>query len=483
MAGDTSEKRADRPNVIFIMTDQERYDTIGALGFPWMKTPNLDRLMHEGVSFDRCFCTAPSCAPARASLFCGDWPHRAGVLRNGHHWQLPSWIEQFRDAGYHTINLGKMHTQPVDDACGFTQRFIVENKDRPLWASIGGYYYDEWQRFLFQNGVKFPDREWYRSKHPDYETGLGAYPWPLEERYHPDQYVGDLACWFIDQWPSKDPMFLQIGFPGPHPPYDPPQRYIDMYEDVDIPVPDVTREELDGQPWPQQSYRKEMVEGNHDAVKWHDQPSKEQLRRLRKHYAANMTLIDEQIGRIIAKLREKGYLDNAIIVFTSDHGDNLGDHGHIQKWTFYDEIIRMPTIAWAPGRLPAGERYDGMIEQFDIAAMLLEFAGLRLQESSPARSAGDLVRGTWSGRDAVFAEHGPDALQHEVDYMHMVRTDRWKLVRYKERDFGELYDLESEAGETRNLWDDPEYRDVKLELLAKLLDLHAPPTKQAPRSA
>lgn len=473
----------EQPNVIFIITDQQRFDTINAHGFPWMKTPHLDRLVNEGVSFERCFCTGPSCAPARASLFCADWPHRVGVLRNGHHWQKPSWIERFRDAGYHTINLGKMHTHPVDDQCGFTQRFIVENKDRPLWAAQGGYFYDEWQRYLFQNGVKFPSRDWYKAEHPKYDTALGAYEWPLEEKYHPDRYVGDLACWFIDEWPSGGPLFLQIGFPGPHPPFDPPQRYIDMYDGVDIPVPEVTQEELDGQPWPQQSYRREMVENNHDAVKWHDQPTKEQLKRMRKFYAANMTLIDEQIGRIIEKLDEKGFLDNSIIVFTSDHGDNLGDHGHIQKWTFYEEIIRMPAIAWAPGRLHAGRRENGMIEQFDLAAMVLDMAGLSVAWDSPARSAGDLLTGEWQGRDAVFAEHGPDALQHEVDYMNMVRTDRWKLVRYKERDFGELYDLESEAGETKNLWDDPAYREVKLELLQKLLDLQAPHTAQSPYSA
>jgi arylsulfatase len=475
--------RADQPNIILIVTDQERYDTIGALGFDWMQTPNLDRLMNEGVSFDRCYCTAPSCAPSRASFFCADWPHRIGVLRNGHHWQKPSWIETFQDAGYHTINLGKMHTQPVDDHCGFDQRFIVENKDRPTWAAVGGYFYDEWQRYLFQNGVKFPERNWYKAEHPDWAEGCGAYPWPLEEKYHPDQYVGDLADWFIRQWPSGGPMFMEIGFPGPHPPYDPPQRYLDMYEGVDIPIPEVDRAELDGQPLPHASYRREMMTNNHDSVKWHDQPTAEQLRRLRKHYAANMTLIDEQVGRIVQALEDTGMLDNTVIVFTSDHGDNLGDHGHIQKWTFYEEILRVPAIAWAPGRLPAGQRYDGMIEQFDLAAMMLEFAGLDLPDDSPAQSAAGLVDGTWKGRDAVFAEHGPDALMYEIDYMHMVRTDRWKLVRYKERDYGELYDLASDAGETRNLWDDPACADIKLEMLNRLLDIQSPHTVQSKRSA
>jgi len=465
------------------MTDQERYDTIGALGFPWMKTPHLDRLVNEGVTFDRCFVTAPSCAPSRASFFCADYPHRVGVLRNGHPWQRASWIERFRDAGYHTINLGKMHTQPFDDQCGFTQRFVVENKDRPLWAAQGGYFYDEWQRHLFQNGVHWPDRDWYKAEHPDYETGLGTYPWPIDEKYHPDQYIGDLATWFIDEWPSEGPMFLQVGFPGPHPPFDAPQRYIDLYDDADIPVPEVTDEELAGQPPPQASYREEMLSNNHDAVKWHEKPSREQLLRLRRFYAANMTLIDEQVGRIVDALERKGILNNTVIVFTSDHGDNLGDHGHIQKWTMYDEILRVPAIAWAPGKLPAGQRVDGMIQQFDLAAMMFDLAGMEPPESPVARSALNLVNGDWEGRDAVFAEHGPDALMHDIEYYHMIRTEEWKLVRYARQPWGELYNLTDDPGETRNLWERAEHNDVKLMLLNRLLDEQSPPTLASPQSA
>ena len=467
------------------MTDQQRYDTIGALGFPHMHTPHLDRLIREGVSFDQCYCTAPSCVPSRASLFNLQYPHTLRVYNNQCAWDR-SWVERLQEAGYHTVNVGKMHTVPLDAPCGFDQRFVVENKTRLLWLEHPhGSPYDEWDKFFNSSGVRKPDREVYRNEHPEWDTALGAFIWPIEDRFHPDIFVGNMAKWFIEQRKSESPLFLQIGFPGPHPPYDPTASHLKRYEKMDLPLPEVTEEELAGQPPPHAALRREFVEGNHDAVRWHEHPTREQLLRLRRYYAANVTLIDEQIGDILDQLQKRGYLDNSIVVFLSDHGDNLGDHGHIQKWTMYDTIMRMPAIVRAPATLPGGHRVNGLLQQMDLVPMIFELAGLDARPSGApaglrwaaeprppgaAISALPVATGEDNGREVVFAEHSADRLLREVEFITMARTREWKLVHYLGQEWGELYDLQNDPGETKNLWRDSSCKETRQHLLEVIRD-------------
>ena len=144
-----------RPNIILIITDQQRFDTIRALGFPYMDTPNLDRLVNEGTTFTQCHITAPSCAPSRASLFTGYYPHTTGILKNADRWEH-SWVERLNDAGYYCVNVGKMHTFPFETPMGFHERYVVENKDRYL---EGRYYFDEWDKGLRARGLVKQQRE------------------------------------------------------------------------------------------------------------------------------------------------------------------------------------------------------------------------------------------------------------------------------------------------------------------------------------
>ena len=237
---------SDQPNIIFIITDQQRYDTIGALGYDHVDTPNLDRLVGEGLHFTDCHVTAASCAPARASLFKGLYPHTSGILKNADTWRH-SWIELLNKAGYHCTNVGKMHTWPYHASIGFDERYVVENKDRYL---EGRYYFDEWDKALRFRGLIKQQRELYR-KLPDYSERLGAFDWELPEDTHPDTFVGDMALWWIETFPKTEPLFLEIGFPGPHPPYDPVPRYAEPYLEKKLPLLEVTQEELDAllEPW------------------------------------------------------------------------------------------------------------------------------------------------------------------------------------------------------------------------------------------
>jgi arylsulfatase len=159
-----------RPNIILIITDQQRFDTIHALGFPYVDTPNLDRLVNEGVTFTNAFITAPSCAPSRASLFTGYYPHTTGILKNADRWRH-SWVEDLADSGYYCVNVGKMHTFPYDTPLGFHERYVVENKDRYLECR---YYFDEWDKGLRARGLVKQQREFYRQR-PDYRERIGAF--------------------------------------------------------------------------------------------------------------------------------------------------------------------------------------------------------------------------------------------------------------------------------------------------------------------
>jgi arylsulfatase A-like enzyme len=459
----------ERPNIILIITDQQRYDTIGALGFPYVDTPNLDRLVNEGVSMTNCFVTAPSCAPARASLFTGYYPHTTGILKNEDAWTR-SWVEQLAGSGYHCVNVGKMHTSPYETPLGFHERYVVENKDRFLGGRRVRYYFDEWDKALAARGLVKQQRTLYRQL-PDYRERMGAFEWNLPEDAHSDMFVGDMATWWIDSFPQTEPLFLQIGFPGPHPPYDPIPRYAEPYLEKDLPLAEVTQEDLEGQPLPFLAMRKHNSEVDHDSVVHLLEPTHEQRHRQRAYYLANMTMIDEKVGQILKALEEKGYLENAVVMFTSDHGDCLGDHGHSQKWTMYDTITRVPTLVWAPGRFDGGRRFEGLCQSMDLGPTVLELGEVDAPETFEAESLVPALTGQdTDGREYVYAEHPRDGTLQETEFMTMVRSLEWKLVHFLDEPFGQLFDLVSDPEEVHNLWDDPGSQEKKRELLGVMGD-------------
>ena len=455
-----------RPNIILIITDQQRYDTIAALGFDTMETPHLDRLVREGVSFSNCHITAPSCAPARASLFSGYYPHTTGILKNGDRWTR-SWVEDLSASGYHCVNVGKMHTSPFETPLGFHERYVVENKDRYL---EGRYYYDEWDKALRARGLVKQQRALYRQR-ADYADSLGAFDWELPEDLHSDMFVGDLAAWWVRNKPRlKEPLFLQVGFPGPHPPYDPTPRFSRQYLDKELPIQAVTPEEIASQPPPFQEMRIHNSEVDHDSVVHLLDPTPEQRHRQRAYYMANVSMIDAKVGELLAALEEQGYLENAVVIFTSDHGDCLGDHGHSQKWTMYDTITRVPTIVWSPDRFGGGRCLDQLCSLFDLGPTVLELAGLDPSENMEAESLLSALNGdSWQGREVVFAEHCRDGIL-PTDYMTMVRTREWKLVHFLDEQYGQLFDIENDPEEVGNLWDDPAHANKKQELLQALME-------------
>ncbi len=500
-------KTNKQPNIVLIITDQQRYDTIAALGYPFMETPNLDRLAREGTTFTNCFIPATSCVPARCSLFTGYYPHNSGVYKNGDHWTR-GWVEDLAEAGYHCVNMGKMHTVPFTTPFGFHERYVVENKDRFL---EGRYFFDEWDKALAARGLIKQQRELYR-KRSDYRDRMGAFTWDLDPDMQSDAFVGGMTRWWLSGRPQTQPLFLQIGFPGPHPPYDPVPKWADRYMEKDIPLAAVSEEDIAFQPAALKELREHMFRVDHDSVFHLCEPTEAQRKLQRAYYLANVSMIDEEIGKIIEVLGSEGYLDNSVIIFTSDHGDCLGDHGHIQKWNMYEQVVRAPAIFWASeGVRKNFDLYSGTVDALyqvmDFGPTILELAGLTPAADIDAVSMLPALRkqaggglpesGTpghdeqkpvaesnseWDtmpappvfagpeGREYVFAEHGRDNIFTGAENIIMVRSARWKLVYFSDSSEGQLFSLDDDPEENINLWDDPGCREKKEELLGVLRD-------------
>ena len=194
------------------------------------------------------------------------------------------------------------------------------------------------------------------------------------------------------------------------------------------------------------------------------QPTQEQRHRQRAYYCANVTMIDEKVGQIVDSLDRNGYLDNSVIIFTSDHGDCLTDHGHSQKWTMYDLITQIPLIVWSPGRFPAGHVVEALCQQMDLGPTILDLAGIETPDTMEAITMLPAMKGeAWDGRPYVYAEQAKDGILTHADFMTMVRSDRWKIVHFLDEPYGQLFDMKNDPQEVNNLWDCPDHQNAKQE--------------------
>jgi arylsulfatase A-like enzyme len=455
-----------KPNIVFIITDQQRVDTIAAAGYSHMQTPNLDRLVQEGVFFNRMYVTAPSCAPSRASLFTGLYPHNNGVLRNDEPWPF-TWVQHLAEAGYRCVNVGKMHTQPFERSFGFHERHVVENKDRANPELP--FYLDNWDKALRVRGFEKPTRVTYRQR-SDYQDKLGAFVWSLPDDMHADNFVGAFACHWLDKYNGNEPFFLEVGFPGPHPPYDPTANALAAYDNAVLPEALGDADDIASQPYALKMLRQDHIDKDHDAVVHLPEPTAEQIHRQRAHYYANVTMIDTQVGDLLDALEKRGVLDNTVVIFTSDHGDCLNDHGHSQKWTMYESSVRVPAIIWgAPGVAPR-QQIEAMASLMDLGPTVLELAGLAQPAWMDAQSLLPLLRAQNDrGREQVFAEHARDKILEATAFMTMIRDNRWKLVHFVDSEDGQLFDLEADPYELHNLWQDPACAEIKTHLITAIL--------------
>ena len=429
------------PNVILISTDHMRYDNIAAHDNPAMHTPNLDRLLAEGVGFDNCFVQSPTCMPSRASIWTGRYPQNHRVTCNGVALRKSetTLAHAFQHARFHTANVGKLHFQPhsgfdIDHAANH-DRYAGYGYDANLLSDEPGCYpdaYIQWVRWHAPEHLeqcKVPGPAGPR-RHFDY----AAHPAP--EPYTHPAWITDQSCQFLRRWRHRDrPFFLSMGFYAPHPPLNPPQQYLDLYDPEAIPKPRVGHLDPD------------KVAGGHTDEQW---------RQMKRHFYAMVSHVDDCVGRLLQCLQDTGLDRDTIVVFTSDHGDSLGDYGRCGKgpWN-HDAVIRVPLVVRWPDGLPAGRRVPALVESIDLFPTLCALADAPIPQGVKGLDQSDLLRGrTDVGRDDILVEH------KQVDRGRSVKTLRTETHKYLLHSDGRetLYDLSDPDGESRDLLADESSR-------------------------
>tara|TARA_A100001015_G_scaffold16462_1_gene19243 strand:+ start:998 stop:2437 length:1440 start_codon:yes stop_codon:yes gene_type:complete len=457
------------PNIIFIITDQQRYDTINKNGFNNCVTPNLDKLIDNGTNLSNCFVAGASCAPSRAALFTGYFPHTTGILSNGVTWRK-TWINKLKEKGYETVNIGKMHTEPMNTHAGFTERYNVENKQRVRNdLGVNKEYLDEWDKFLGINGIFRPNKS-DGSNFPNFKDCLGAFDWDLDEKYHPDIFVGNLAKWWIKRREINKPLFLQIGFPGPHPPYDPTMNFLNRLKNKKFDYLETYEKEIKNQPTALKNLRNLHQKEGPDSTFLKLDANKNLRQAQLHHYHANITLIDNEIGQIISCLEQKNLLDDSLIIFTSDHGDCLLEHGLSQKWSGYDQVMRVPMIISNHNKYKKIKNIDNIIQQQDIISLIFDIANVEIDKTYEVNDLVPLFKElNYKDREFVFCENGKE--RHMSDsLMTVARNKDWKLVKFQDEENGQLFDLHNDPLEIDNLWFDRNTQKIKSEILDYIFD-------------
>ena len=443
------------PNILWICTDQQRYDTIRALGNEHINTPNIDRLVREGTAFTHAFCQSPICTPSRASFLTGMYPSTVHGCSNGNdYWAgaAPLVTKLLADEAHYDCGLaGKLHLagahgriEPRGDD-GY-RVFHWSHDSRDQWPE--GHAYADWVRA--QGQVLAELREDMVSLPPE---------------LHQTTWCADKAIEFMRE-EREEPWLMSVNIFDPHSPFDPPQEYLDRYDPAALPDP------LWSDKDPQAHERLGRVDG---AASIDLGRAKEVLAA----YYAMIELIDDNVGRMLSALEESGQRENTLVIFTSDHGELAGDHQLVGKGCrFYECLVRVPLICSWPGQISAGAVSDALVELVDIAPTLLELVGVTAPAKMQGRSLWPLLTGAATGhRDFVRSEYyralNPDAPGREHlqgSYATMIRDRRYKLVCYHDRAMGEFFDLEADPGEFDNLWDDPDYAEVRFALLKQNFD-------------
>lgn len=319
---------------------------------------------------------------------------------------------------------------------------------------------DEWGRYLSYYNEERP-----LNRHLTDSEWLSKYqgvPWESEEFLHSDVFIGDSALSWLNRYDSSKPVFLQVGFTGPHEVYDPLPRHYEYYKDKTMPSAYTEENELTNKPPQHSAHQEYFRRADGDAQIDMKQASDKDIEHLRRHYYAKVSTIDEKIGEIMHSLDQKGYLDNAIVVFTSDHGDMLGDHKLPYKWLMYDSVVHVPLIFWDT-RYESFEQNNDLVSLIDIGPSILEAAGINVPSYLDGSS---FYKKIYENYDQPHRQY----VICEDNYLTMIRSQRYKLIMYTDQeDDGEFYDLKNDPHELHNLYSDTTYSEVKNKLQLSLL--------------
>ena len=513
-----------RPNVLIVCVDEMRADHMGCSGNPMVRTPNLDQLAAAGTTFARSYCNNPICMPARATMFTGLLPRDHGLRINGQGLRrdLPTLPGALADAGYRTHAAGKLHLTPWVPALGAADP-ATEPEALHHWNEgrltafpvpyfgfqsvdfVGGhtsYAYGSYIEWLKERGGT---RE-QLTQAAALESPSGTpqtYKMGLPEELHYNRFIADSTMALIRETAdSEQPFFTWCSFPDPHMPVAPPRPYSDMYPPADVPVPPRREGEMDDLP----AFYRQIFDGGLEA-NGHLQQEKvtdAQWQEMIARTYGMITHIDTELGRILNTLDETGTAENTVIVFLSDHGDMMGDHGLLWKGPFtFQGCIRIPTIVAAPGA-PGGRTCEALIAQIDLMPSLLELCNVAMpghdwQDQQTTFSAGgdrmrwgqieplNLYPGrSWTGlldgraariRDNVVIENDNPPTGYQI---RALVTETHRLTVYPGSEDGELFDLVADPHELKNLWNAANAQALKHRLIAELLDAYSRHTPYHP---
>ncbi len=476
----------DRPNFLFITTDQQRWDALGCAGNPNIRTPHLDALAARGLRCARAYPSNPICMPSRATMITGRsqrghqvFEHEISLSES-----IPVIGDSLRAAGYATALIGKPHFKgwEIEDALPEypPSGASVDPRDG-LWH--GPYYGFDYVTYFTGHGQPNGHwRVWLQREHPkgmelwQPDSALeppvrpGAWHNAIPKEWHHTHWVADETIEWLDRRDADRPFFAWMSFPDPHGPLCPPAPYCYMYDAADMPSPVPPDDDFATKPphyaWSVAGERSWYGGG---VVK---DGSDETSRRARALYYGMVSFIDDMVGSVIAELDRRGLSDNTHVIFTSDHGEMLDDHGLGGKPPMtYESVIRVPLL-WAGPKVPDGRVHDGVMTHVDLVPTILDLAGAEGLPGMEGRSYVRLLRGeTDEHRDAVIVERiGIERhTSTPIVRQKILVTDRYKLAHYGSSWPGELYDLQNDPEEFTNLWDSPEHRAIRAELTERLL--------------
>ncbi|MGI8869907.1 MAG: sulfatase family protein [Mycobacteriales bacterium] len=450
----------DRPNIVFVMSDDHAAHAISAYASVVNQTPNIDRLARDGMRLDACFVTNSICAPSRASILTGTHTHINGVRTLGERIDAsqPTFISLLHDAGYQTALFGKWHL-------GEGQAHEPQG-------------FDAWE--ILPGQGKYHD--------PEFITAQGTH---VRAGYATD-IITDLSLDWLRGRDRDRPFCLLVHHKAPHRPWQPDKAHAHLYDDFDIPVPDTYDDDYEGRGTAAHVARMRVRRDLSPTDLKGDPPpgmSEEEhgawcYQRYMKDYLRCIASVDDNMGRLLDRLDAEGIANDTIVVYTSDQGFFLGDHGWYDKRFMYDESLQMPFLVRYPREVSAGTTSDAMVTNVDFATTFLDYAGVEAIERMQGRSARPVLAGSTPADWPMsmyyrYWEHDDDP--HHVWAHYGVRTHDYKLIYYYAAGLGipgagptdfppewELFDLRTDPRELRSVYDDPAYAGVRAELTTEL---------------
>ncbi len=502
-------KMCDRKNVLLITSDQQHWYTMGFLN-PEVQTPNLDRLAKMGTYFNRAYTVNPTCTPTRCSWIAGTYPSQHGAYSLGTKMMedVPTVGEEFTKAGYRTGLVGKAHFQPLLSTEEYPSLEAYpylhdlefwKNYNKPFYgfrdyalarnhtdeSHVGQHYalwmiekgYDNWRDYFRASPSCYTIEGDAYTQSP-HEPRVPGQAWEIPEEIHYNTWIADQTNKFMEEYKSNNEnFFLWASFFDPHPQYMVPEPYASMYDPAKVTVPEMADNEFDDMPphfamtqdpdadW--DSYRTDEGSNALHGAGCHLSSREVKAKNIATMYGM-MTMLDKYVGVILDKLEELGLIEDTLVVFTTDHGDFLGHHGlNAKAIHHYEDLVKVPLIVSMPGVVPQNKFSDSLQSTVDLAPTMLAFAGLPV----PRYMTGLNEKPVWNGEKATIRDHVIVENRHNPTTMNLKTyiDKRYKLTIYYNQPYGELFDLQEDPDELKNLWDVPECQDLKKDLLLKFL--------------